>query len=108
VVYVLNPHANGASSAPALSTPPLPAKLGLIVGKSVGGSVTRHQVSRRLRAQLAARLDRVPAGSRWVVRALPAAANAGSDELGRDLDRTLNKLTTPPRQPAKLTETARQ
>jgi len=42
------------------------------------------------------------------VRALPAAANAGSDELGRDLDRTLNKLTTPPRQPAKLTETARQ
>jgi ribonuclease P protein component len=71
-----------------------PAKVGLIVGRSVGGSVVRHRVSRRLRAQLACRVDRLPAGSRLVVRALPAAAAARSDELGRTLDSAVGRLTS--------------
>jgi ribonuclease P protein component len=67
--------------------------VGLVVGKSVGGSVVRHRVSRRLRAELTSRLDQVPGGARVVVRALPEAALASSAVLGRDVDRALMKLT---------------
>jgi ribonuclease P protein component len=63
--------------------------LGLIVARSVGNSVTRHRVSRRLRAQLAARLGGVPPGTGIVVRALPEAAAASSAVLGADLDAAL-------------------
>jgi ribonuclease P protein component len=64
----------------------------MIVGRAVGGSVERHRVSRRLRAQLAQRLDRLPAGSGTVVRALPAARTATSAALGVDLDLALARL----------------
>jgi ribonuclease P protein component len=66
--------------------------VGLVVGKVVGGSVTRHAVSRKLRAQLFARLNRLPAGSGTVVRALPGAAGATSGELGGALDAALDRL----------------
>lgn len=66
--------------------------VGLVVGRSVGNSVVRHRVSRRLRAQLAQRLDRLPLGSGTVVRALPSAAHASSAELGSDLDHGLRRL----------------
>jgi len=69
-----------------------PAIVGLVVGRSVGGSVVRHRVSRRLRAQLAGRLQLLPAGSGTVVRALPPATTATSGELGRDLDAALTRL----------------
>jgi ribonuclease P protein component len=71
--------------------------VGLIVGKSVGDSVVRHRVSRRLRAQLAQRLSRLPAGSATVVRALPAAGHADSASLGADLDQALAHLLAPTR-----------
>jgi ribonuclease P protein component len=80
-----------------------PAIVGLVVGRSVGGSVARHRVSRRLRAQLAGRLDLLPAGSGTVVRALPPAATATSAEFGRDLDAALARLviaSRPVRRPA--------
>lgn len=64
-----------------------PAVVGLVVSRSVGNSVIRHRVSRRLRAVLAARLDSLPAGSGTVVRALPPAASASSAALAADLDR---------------------
>ncbi|WP_375490643.1 ribonuclease P protein component [uncultured Jatrophihabitans sp.] len=67
-------------------------RVGLIVGRSVGPSVVRHRVSRRLRAQFAMRLDRLPEQSNTVVRALPSAARATSVELGRDLERALTTL----------------
>jgi ribonuclease P protein component len=66
--------------------------VGLVVGKGVGGSVVRHRVARRLRAVLAQRLDRLPAGSGTVVRALPAAATRSSAELGAGLDQALARL----------------
>ncbi|MEO6886337.1 MAG: ribonuclease P protein component [Jatrophihabitantaceae bacterium] len=69
-----------------------PALVGLVVGKSVGGSVVRHRVSRRLRAQLAERLAAMAPGSGLVVRALPDAATATSHALGADLDRALARL----------------
>jgi ribonuclease P protein component len=68
------------------------ALVGLIVSKAVGGSVVRHRVSRRLRAQLAPRVDLLPPHSRTVVRALPAAASARSAQLGADLDHALRSV----------------
>lgn len=65
---------------------------GLVVSRAVGGSVVRHAVSRRLRAQLADRLSALPDGSAVVVRALPSSATASSRELGRDLDTALARL----------------
>ena len=69
-----------------------PALVGLVVGRGVGGSVVRHRVSRRLRAQLADRLDLFARGSGTVVRALPEAAGADSATLGRDLEAALRRL----------------
>lgn len=72
--------------------PDAPAAVGFVVSKAVGTSVVRHRVTRRLRAQVFGRLDRLPSGSGTVVRALPAAAAADSTALGRDLDRALARL----------------
>lgn len=66
--------------------------VGFVVGRSVGGSVQRHQVSRRLRAQMAQRLDQLPPGSGTVVRALPPATALTSAQLGLGLDRALATL----------------
>jgi ribonuclease P protein component len=65
---------------------------GLVVSKAVGGSVVRHRVSRRLRHVLATRVTALPDGTRLVVRAAPAAAEASSAELAADLDRALERL----------------
>jgi ribonuclease P protein component len=66
--------------------------VGFVVSKNVGGSVQRHRVARRLRAQVAQRLDAFPVGSGTVVRALPQAALLSSAELGCGLDRALVRL----------------
>jgi ribonuclease P protein component len=66
--------------------------VGFVVGKAVGGSVVRHRVARRLRAQVADRLDSLPAGSGTVVRALAGAADASSQQLGAGLDHALSRL----------------
>ena len=96
VVYLL-PQLSG----PALSVEgSAPAKVGLIVGKSVGGSVARHRISRRLRAQLAGRVDQLPLGAGLVVRALAELSatpdGVESQSIGRQLDRALAKLVGPP------------
>jgi ribonuclease P protein component len=66
--------------------------VGFVVNKAVGGSVVRHRVTRRLRAQLAQRLAALPPGSGTVVRALPGAADATSDQLGAALDKAFARL----------------
>jgi ribonuclease P protein component len=60
-----------------------PARVGLAVGKSVGNSVQRHAVSRRIRGVMASLVGELPDGSLWVVRGLPGAA--GSRTLAEDL-----------------------
>ncbi|MDO5495113.1 MAG: ribonuclease P protein component [bacterium] len=60
--------------------------VGFVVSKAVGNSVRRHRVQRQLRHLMRERVNDLPAGARIVVRALPAASDAGSDVLGRDLD----------------------
>lgn len=90
---LLTVHLDGGDAAGANGTEP--SRAGLVVSKAVGGSVVRHRVARRLRHQLAARLPQLPAGSRLVVRAAPAAATASSADLGADLDRALARLVRP-------------
>jgi ribonuclease P protein component len=68
-------------------------RAGFVVSKAVGSAVIRNRVKRRLRHLVAERLDRLPAGLLLVVRALPPAATATSDELERDLDSALARLS---------------
>jgi ribonuclease P protein component len=72
-----------------------PARAGLVVSKAVGGSVVRHQVSRRLRHQLRDVVGALPAGTRLVVRAAPAAGTADSASLGADLRAAVDRLIRP-------------
>jgi ribonuclease P protein component len=72
------------------------ARAGFVVGRAVGNSVVRHRTVRQLRHLVADRLDRLPAGSILVVRALPPAADADSAALGRDLDAALTRLLPAP------------
>ncbi|MGH4015586.1 MAG: ribonuclease P protein component [Pseudonocardiaceae bacterium] len=73
--------------------PDAPPRVGFVVGRTVGGAVVRHRVQRQLRHLMRVRLDALPAGALVVVRALPAAAGAGSAALGHDLDGALRRLT---------------
>ena len=58
-------------------------RVGVTVGKAVGGSVVRHRVARQIRHAVAASLEGLPAGSTWVIRALPAAG--GSADVAADV-----------------------
>ena len=69
-----------------------PSRVGLVVSKSVGNSVVRHRVARRLRALMAKRIDTLPAGTDVVLRATPAAATADHRGLARALDRALQRV----------------
>jgi ribonuclease P protein component len=68
-----------------------PTRVGFVVSKAVGGAVVRNRVLRRLRHLMAVRLDRVPGGSRVVVRAFPPAAAANSADLAAALDAALGQ-----------------
>lgn len=70
-----------------------PARAGLIVPKSVGNSVVRHRVSRRLRAGLADALPGLTPGTLVVVRALPGAAS--DPQLGQRTRAALERLAAP-------------
>jgi ribonuclease P protein component len=65
--------------------------VGFVVGRAVGPAVTRNQVRRRLQHLIAARLDRLPAGTRLVVRATPGAAGRSSAARADALDAALVK-----------------
>ncbi|MFN2318488.1 MAG: ribonuclease P protein component [Dermatophilaceae bacterium] len=69
-----------------------PPRVGFVVSKAVGGAVTRNLVKRRLRAQVAGALPRVPAGVDLVIRAQPAAAGVSSSVLGAELRRLLDAV----------------
>ncbi|MGW5308247.1 ribonuclease P protein component [Nocardia thailandica] len=67
-------------------------RFGLIVSKAVGNAVVRHRVARRLRHMCARVADELPEGTDVVIRALPGAATADSEELLRQLRGGLRKL----------------
>ena len=56
-----------------------PAKCGLIINKSVGGSVMRHRIARQLRHDLAPQLHTLPSHSLFVVRVLKNAPGYTSE-----------------------------
>lgn len=60
-------------------------RIGLVVGKSVGSSVQRHRVARRLRHVARAVVDELGAGDRVVIRALPSSRHAISARLEQEL-----------------------
>jgi ribonuclease P protein component len=66
--------------------------VGFVVSRGVGSSVERNQVKRRLRHLMRPRLAAAPAGSRIVIRALPAARGATSATLAADLDEALARV----------------
>lgn len=91
-MHVLAPAVDGAVGEDSAGTG---VRVGFVVSKAVGGSVVRHRVSRQLRHVLRDRLDRFPAGTRVVVRALPRSASAHSSRLGADVDDALFSLGVP-------------
>lgn len=67
-------------------------RFGLVVSKQVGNAVTRHAVSRKLRAVVQhGAVDKLGRNCDVVIRALPAAATATSEELARDFAKALAK-----------------
>ncbi|MFB9315404.1 ribonuclease P protein component [Nocardioides plantarum] len=74
---------------------PAPPRVGFVVGKAVGNSVTRNRVQRRLRHVVRPRLNRLPSGSLLVVRPLPGAVGHSSRDLAADLDACLGRLGVP-------------
>lgn len=71
-------------------------RVGFVVSKSVGSSVDRNRVKRRLRHVMRDRIDHLPSGSRVVVRALPPSAVAKSTTLGDQLDAALERSSVLP------------
>jgi ribonuclease P protein component len=67
-------------------------RAGFVVGRTVGNSVVRHRVTRRLRAVVLGELHRLPPTADLVVRARPDAAEASSERLRRDLASGLDRV----------------
>lgn len=65
--------------------------VGFVVSKAVGSAVDRNRVKRRLRHLMRGHMTDLPAGSRVVVRALPAAVDASAISLADDLASALRR-----------------
>jgi ribonuclease P protein component len=74
---------DGAQDAP---------RVGLIVNSSVGGSVTRHRISRQLRHAIAPHLIKFPKNANLVIRVL-RKKDAYSEELNDSVTKLLSKVS---------------
>ncbi|MFD4183693.1 ribonuclease P protein component [Rhodococcus sp. NPDC058514] len=84
-------HALAGVNVDALVSDPGP-RFGLVVSKAVGPAVIRHRVARRLRHICVGLVHELPEGVNVVIRALPGAATASSQDLDRQLRSGLRKL----------------
>jgi len=66
-------------------------EIGFVVSRAVGSAVVRNRVKRRLRHLMRLHVDRLPAGCRVVVRALPASGGASSATLDAELQAALHR-----------------
>jgi ribonuclease P protein component len=74
------------------STAETPARFGFIVSKKVGTAVRRNLVRRRMKAAAHEFVDRLPAGSDIVVRALPGADQASWDTLHAEISAAIDRI----------------
>lgn len=88
VVHVASPPP-APPGAPA--SPPTPTRVGFVVSRAVGEAVVRNRVRRRLRHLAAGQLDRLPPGTRVVVRALPGSAVATYEQLAAALQGAVDR-----------------
>ena len=65
------------------------AKCGLIISKSVGGSVKRHRVARKVRHAVAPTISSLPTGSLLVIRAL---GQEGDSNIESEISELIAKL----------------
>lgn len=91
VVYLRREDGCGAEAGP---------RVGLIIAKSVGSAVERHQVARRLRHVVRALLSDLDPLDRVVIRALPGSRRVSSAWLEQQLRSALRRVSA-------ITETAR-
>ena len=69
-------------------------KCGLIINKSVGGSVTRHTLARKVRHAISPQLSKLPNGSLIVIRALAKNnISAGGVEIEKLIDKLLERAS---------------
>ena len=64
-------------------------KCGLIINKSVGGSVMRHALARKVRHAVSPQLSKLPSGSLLVIRAL---AKNNIDAVATEIEKLTDKL----------------
>ena len=65
-------------------------KCGLIINKTVGGSVARHSVARKVRHSVAPHISKLPTGSLLVLRAL-SKKNSGQP-ISLEIEKLIEKL----------------
>lgn len=67
-------------------------KAGLIISKSVGGSVLRHRIARKARHAIAENMSKLPAGALLVLRAIGRAERAQTNqEISEIITRLIKK-----------------
>jgi ribonuclease P protein component len=66
------------------------AKCGLIINKSVGGSVARHRLARKVRHAVAPTISNLPTGSLLVIRALK---QDGDKNIASEILELISKLS---------------
>ncbi len=86
LLYVATPGDGEAAGAPV--------KVGLIVGKNVGGSVVRHRVSRQIRHAIAPHLSQFPDGTLLLFRAHPGAARTADKNLSGEISSLVSKYVS--------------
>jgi ribonuclease P protein component len=67
-------------------------KIGFIVNRSVGGSVTRHLVTRKLRHDLTSHISKLPKNTMLVVRVLKEQKDYRA-EVATSIEKIIAKLT---------------
>jgi ribonuclease P protein component len=67
------------------------AKCGLIINKTVGGSVKRHRLARKIRHTVAPHIASLPTGSLLVIRALK---EDGDRNISEEILELISKLST--------------
>ena len=79
-----------ATSANESVSETVSAKCGLIINKTVGGSVVRHSLARKVRHSVAANISKLPQGSLLVLRAL--SKKDSGQPISFEIDKLIEKL----------------